>query len=69
VPRFIAVLGLIGSPLICASATAVMFGLYKQSSVAGTMTAIPVFAWEVSLAVWLIAKGFKPSPITSGKDR
>ena len=42
VPRFIAVLGLIGGPLICASATAVMFGLCKQTSVAGTITAIPV---------------------------
>jgi Domain of unknown function (DUF4386) len=69
VPRFIAVLGLVGGPLICVSATAVMFGAYGQTSAVGTITAIPVFAWEVSLAVWLIAKGFKPSPITSGDLR
>jgi hypothetical protein len=25
------------------------------------VTAIPVFAWELSLAGWLIAKGFKPA--------
>ncbi|GAB2869715.1 hypothetical protein GCM10027074_41700 [Streptomyces deserti] len=61
VPRFIAVLGLVGGALICASATAVMFGLYEQVSVAGSIAAIPVFTWEVSLAVWLIAKGFKPA--------
>ncbi|MGW7198174.1 DUF4386 domain-containing protein [Streptomyces chryseus] len=62
VPRVIAVLGLAGGTLICASATAVLFGVYEQLSVAGSLAAIPVFAWEVSLAVWLIAKGFKPSP-------
>ncbi|MFI9332355.1 DUF4386 domain-containing protein [Kitasatospora sp. NPDC052868] len=58
VPRFIAVLGLVGGALICASATAVLFGLYEQVSVPGSLAALPVFAWEVSLAVRLIAKGF-----------
>ncbi|MFJ8469417.1 DUF4386 domain-containing protein [Streptomyces swartbergensis] len=63
VPQFIAVLGLVGGALICASATGVMFGLYEQVSVAGSVAAIPVFAWEVSLAVWLIAKGFEPAAL------
>ena len=31
----------------------------------GSVAAIPVFAWEMSLAVWLIAKGFKPAAIAS----
>ncbi|MFE7774885.1 DUF4386 domain-containing protein [Streptomyces sp. NPDC057445] len=66
VPRFIAVLGLVGGPVICASAVAVMFGLYQQVSVPGSAAALPVFAWEVSLAVRLITKGFRPSPATSG---
>ncbi len=61
VPRFIAVLGLVGGPLIFASAIAELFGLYKQVSVWGAVTAVPVFAWELTLAIWLIAKGFKPS--------
>lgn len=30
-----------------------------------TVLALPVFAWEVSFAIWLIAKGFKPSTITA----
>ena len=42
-----------------------LFGLYEQVSVWGSIAAIPVFAWEMSLAVWLIAKGFKPSAIAS----
>ncbi|MFI1166472.1 DUF4386 domain-containing protein [Streptomyces sp. NPDC020801] len=61
VPRFIAVLGLVGGPLIFASAAAELFGLYRQVSVWGFLTAIPVFTWELTLAVWLLAKGFKPS--------
>jgi Domain of unknown function (DUF4386) len=65
VPRLIAVLGLIGGPLVFASSATVLFGLYEQVSVWGSIAAIPVFAWEMSLAVWLIAKGFNPSAIAS----
>ncbi|GEM37139.1 hypothetical protein NN4_16580 [Nocardia ninae NBRC 108245] len=61
VPRPIAVLGLIGGPLICASATAVLFGRYDQLSAWGSVAALPVFAWEVSLAVYLICKGLGQS--------
>ena len=63
VPRFIALIGLIGGPLIFASGMAVLFGLYQQVSLWGAITAIPVFAWEMSLAAWLIAKGFRPASL------
>jgi hypothetical protein len=66
VPRWIALLGLVGGALIFASATAVLFGLYDQISVMGTIAALPVFAWEMSLAVYLVAKGFRPSPRAGG---
>lgn len=69
VPRVIAVFGLIGGPVIFASGTAEMFGLYGQLSVSASIGAIPVFAWEMSLAVWLIVKGFNPSRITSSDTR
>ncbi len=60
VPRIIPVLGLIGGPVIFAAGTAEMFGLFQQVSVLGAIAAIPVTAWEMSLAVWMIVKGFKP---------
>lgn len=60
VPRFIAVLGLVGGPLICASAVAVMFGAYEQLSAAGAAAALPVFAWELALAGRLLVRGFGP---------
>ena len=63
VPRVIAVLGLIGGALIFLSAIAVMFGAYEQTSTPGLVVALPVFAWEITLAVWLIVKGFRPVSI------
>lgn len=69
VPRFIAVLGLIGGPLIFTSAVFVMFGLYLQTSLWGAIFALPVFVYEMTLAVWLIAKGFNSTAIASGHDK
>jgi len=63
VPRWIAVLGLVGGPLILVSGTAVLLGAYEQVSVIGTLAALPVFAWEMSLAVRLVVRGFRPSPV------
>jgi hypothetical protein len=66
VPRFIPILGLVGGPLVFASATAVLFGLYGEFAPAAAIAALPELAWELSLAIYLIAKGFKPSAIASG---
>lgn len=65
VPRVIPVLGLIGGPVIFAAGTAELFGLFQQVSVWGAIAAIPVTAWEMSLAVWMIVKGFKPSAVSA----
>ncbi|RZU33683.1 DUF4386 domain-containing protein [Blastococcus saxobsidens] len=62
VPRWIATLGLVGGPLILASGVAVLLGRYEQVSVVGALAALPVFAWEMSLAVHLLARGFRSSP-------
>jgi Domain of unknown function (DUF4386) len=69
VPRIIPVLGLIGAPLLLASVIATMFGggIGHISTFAAIAT-LPVAAWEFSLGVWLIVKGFKPSPITAAMD-
>ena len=64
VPRFITFLGLVGGPLISVNALLVTFGVFSQLSAWGMMSAIPVFAYEVSLAVQLIAKGFNSPPAT-----
>jgi hypothetical protein len=64
VPRPMALLGLIGGPLIFASGIAVLFGVYEQVSVWSGIATIPEFLWEATLGIYLIVKGFRPSPIT-----
>ena len=66
VPRVIPMIGLIGAPLLIASVFATLFGGIAQYSSLAALAALPVAAWEFSLGVWLVVKGFKPSPITTG---
>jgi Domain of unknown function (DUF4386) len=66
VPRVIPVLGLIGAPLLITAVIATLFGGIEQGSSWAALAALPIAAWELSLGVWLIVKGFKPSPITTG---
>jgi hypothetical protein len=66
VPRWIAIIGLVGGPLVFLSSTAVLFGLYEQVSGTAGLFAFPVFIWEMSLAVYLIVKGFTPPPTEPG---
>jgi hypothetical protein len=63
VPRRIATLGLIGGPVIFASSIAVLFGAYEQTEGAHFILSLPELAFEASVAIYLIVKGFKPSPI------
>jgi len=65
VPRFISVMGLVGGTLILVYALLVMFGVFLQDSTWGAILGIPVFAYEMSLAVWLIVKGFNSSVVYS----
>ena len=63
VPRWIAVVGLVGGPVVFLSSTAVLFGLYEQVSAFAGLGAFPVFVWEMSLAGYLIVKGFRSSSL------
>ncbi len=66
VPRVIPVMGLIGAPLLLASTTATLFGIFGQTSPIAIVLGLPLALWELSLGFWLTFKGFKPSPITTG---
>jgi Domain of unknown function (DUF4386) len=67
VPRLIPTVGLIGAPLILASATGTMFGLWDQVSSTGFALGLPIAAWEFSLGVWLTVKGFQPAGLAALK--
>ena len=66
VPRAIPRMGLIGAPLLITSTIAVLFGIIEPVSVWSAIATLPVALWELSLGIWLVVKGFKPSPITAG---
>jgi hypothetical protein len=63
VPRPVAVLGLTGATLVFICALLVLFGVIAQVSVWGGLLAAPVALYEMTLAVWLIVKGFNSSAI------
>jgi len=63
-PRWIPALGLIGAPLVGVVNIGVLFGVTQVIPVA----VIPIFAWEISLATYLIARGLPaarpvPAPV------
>ena len=66
VPRALPVMGLIGAPLLLTAVVAILFGGIEQISVWTALATLPVAAWELSLGVWLVVKGFRPSPVTEG---
>ncbi|HEY5529180.1 MAG TPA: DUF4386 domain-containing protein [Thermoleophilia bacterium] len=65
VPRGMAMLGLIGGPLIIASGIAVLFHVIEPGSLPQAIATVPEFFWELSLGIYLIVKGFKRSAIAS----
>ena len=64
VPRAMALLGVIGGPLIFVSGIAVLLGAYPQISTVSAIATIPEFLWELSLGLYLVVKGFRPSALT-----
>jgi uncharacterized protein DUF4386 len=68
VPRVIPVIGLIGAPLLIIAVFATLFGQHSALTGLAVLPVIPVAVWELSLGVWLVVKGFRPSPITTEMD-
>ena len=59
VPRPLALLGLIGGPLMSLSGIAVLFGAYGQTSVPSALATLPEIIWEASLGIYLTVFGFR----------
>lgn len=62
IPRPIAIIGLVGANSVFLAALLELFGIIEQLSTWGAILAIPVALTEMSLAIWLIIKGFNPNP-------
>ena len=60
VPRRFALFGIVAGSLALVTAILVLFGAYDQISGPSTILTFPEAAWELSLGIYLIIKGFRP---------
>ncbi len=65
VPRVLSLIGIVGAVPLVAGYLAVMFGLIGQHAGIEGLASLPVALFELSLGIWLVVKGFNPSPILS----
>ena len=66
VPRGLALIGIIGAFPLIAGYLAVLFGKTEFHSVYSALSAVMVAVFEFSLGIYLVVRGFKDSPVTSG---
>ena len=62
-PRGLSMLGLIGGTLICITGLGVVLDVFARGGTAQAIATVPEFIWELSLGIYPIVKGFKPTPI------
>jgi hypothetical protein len=63
VPRGMAVVGLIGGPLIIVTGVGVIFGVIEAGGALQAIATIPEALWELGLGIWPIVRGFNTSAI------
>jgi hypothetical protein len=66
VPRWLSLWGLVGIALAFAACLLILFRLTTDKEALHSLLNLPVAIQEMVLAVWLIAKGFNPSPVEQG---
>jgi Domain of unknown function (DUF4386) len=65
-PRPIVMFGLVGGPLALLGGIGVLLGTWETTSAVPVAFTAPEAIWELSLSLWLLIKGFRPSPILCG---
>lgn len=65
VPRILPAMGLLAVLPLVAASVATILGLTEQGSVWFAPGGVLIFIWELSLGIYLMVKGFRPSPRTA----
>lgn len=65
VPRWITLWGLAGIPLYVAAYLLAMYGVVGINSSAVNLLSLPLAVQEMVLAVWMIARGFRPAAVSN----
>ena len=66
IPRWLSAWGVVGVVLGIIAALLVLFGAATSMSTVQVVLNVPIGVQEMVLAVWLIVKGFRPSPAATG---
>jgi Domain of unknown function (DUF4386) len=61
VPRGLAIFGLIGGPLVILTGALVILNVIKAGGPVQGLLTIPEGFWELSIGIYLIVKGYRPS--------
>ena len=65
-PRPMVIIGLIGGPLALLAGITVLLGAGDRDAGLPVAMTAPEAIWELSLTLWLLVKGFRPSPVLTG---
>jgi hypothetical protein len=68
VPRWITVWGLMGIPLYVVAYLLAMYGVVGINSSAVNLLCMPLALQEMVLAVWMIARGFRPAAVSNAAE-
>lgn len=67
VPRGMAMIGLVGGPLAVLGGVGVLLDLWADPSTVLFLFTAAEIVWEFSLSIYLLVRGFRPSPVLSGR--
>ena len=65
VPRWITVWGFVGIPLYTAAYVLSMYGVIDSNSSGQNLLQLPLGVQEMVLAIWMIARGFRPAALST----
>jgi hypothetical protein len=68
VPRWITLWGFVGIPLYAAAYLLAMYGAIDGNSSAQNLLQLPLGVQEMVLAVWMIARGFRPAAVSTRSE-
>ncbi len=68
-PRSLALIGVIGGPIQALAGIGVLFDLFEAQGTVQSIATIPEIIWELSLGIYPLVWGFRPSPILSEEGR
>jgi hypothetical protein len=68
-PRPMVMFGLVGGPLALLAGTGVLLGFWGIHAGLPVAMTVPEMIWELSLSVWLLVRGFRPSAVLTGEQQ